>query len=48
MEAYHCNSLYARACCSKVVDGIADGNMLEEGGFVFQANYSRFFHAGEE
>ena len=48
MEAYYVDILSAHACFSEVVEEIAEGNVLEEGGFVFQANHPCFFHAGED
>ena len=48
MDSYHVDSLSDRAQCSKVVEEIVEGNMLEEGGFIFKANHPRFFHTGED
>ena len=31
-----------------MAEDIAEGDVLEEGGFVFKANHPRFFHAGED
>ena len=31
-----------------MVEEIAEGKVIDEGGFVFQANHPRFFHAGED
>ena len=48
LEDYYVNRLSACARFPEVVEEIADGNVLEEGGFVFWENQPRFFHAGED
>ena len=48
MGAYHVDCLSARALCPKVVEEIVEGNVLEEGGFVFKENHPLFVHAGED
>ena len=48
LDAYHVDSLSARASCTKVVEEIVEGNMLEEGGLIFQANHPHFFHVRAE
>ena len=48
MDAYHVDSLSSYARCSNVFEEIAEGNVLGEGGFIFQVNHPLFFHAGED
>ena len=48
MESDYIYCLASCACCPKVVEDIAEGNVLEEGGFIFQTNNPRFFHVGED
>ena len=46
LDAYHVDSLSARASCSEVVEEIVEDTVLEKGGLIFQANHPRFFHVG--
>ena len=47
MDSNDLDCLASRACFPEVVEDITEGDVLEEGGFVFKANHPRFFHAGE-
>ena len=47
LESNDVDQLASRACCPEVIEDITEGDVLEEGGFVFKTNHPCFFHAGE-
>ena len=47
LESDDVDCLASRGCCPKVVEDITEGDVFEEGGFVFKTNHPGFFHAGE-
>ena len=47
MKADDGNFLAYCACCPEVIEDVTEGDVLEEGGFVFKTNHPRLFNSGE-
>ena len=47
MEADDVDCLSSCGCCPDAIEDITEGDVLEEGGFVFKTNHPRLFHLGE-
>ena len=47
LEANAVDCFSSRACCPEVIKDITEGDVLEEGGFVFNMNHPHLFHLGD-